>query len=253
MAGPLRTPKHRRRDTERPHVPFYKDERIIGKRLTVSVSLRLLIAALLLFVVTLGWGLFTVIDSNDRVTKYVRDAHNSRVQDQQRTDAKIAALACAIVEFLPDGISPTVKNIRSQYHCPPVKPKPKPTTPASPAAHITHPASSSGASGQADGPATGSTLQASGTPGTQRGSSAGSGTGPIGGGTRGGGSPGGATGGSAGGPPPSQGPPAPTPSPVKSGAVNIPGLTLPTLVSGPVLGIGGSSCTLSLLGTCTIG
>jgi hypothetical protein len=110
----------KRKKSEVPHIPFYKDERIIGKKITLSVSLRLLILALVIFVLTVGWALFSLFQAESDLSNYVRGAHLARMEDQQRVDHEIDQLACYLVAPTPNNPKmPIIKKFRDYYHCPP--------------------------------------------------------------------------------------------------------------------------------------
>lgn len=104
-----------------PRVPFYKDEKILGtKRVTVSISLRVFLASVIIFVVAIGWTLFYLIDSVNNVESYIHSAHANRVADQIVADNKVNQLGCYILANAPDDPKfPLIKKARKQYHCPP--------------------------------------------------------------------------------------------------------------------------------------
>lgn len=107
-----------------PRHPFYKDERIVGGRITVRVSLRLLIASLLAFVFLMGFLIVRLIDATDanhglavKIAQTQEQYHISRLEAQRQTDAKIQELVCLVIKDAPD-TKPLVKKLRLKYQCP---------------------------------------------------------------------------------------------------------------------------------------
>lgn len=114
--------------------PFYKDERIVGGRITVKVSFRLLIASLILFVFLIGFVSLKLIgytEDNHRLTVQVQQAiqegRAQRLEAQRRTDLKIQELVCLVIKDAPDSRGPLVKSLRTKYKCPPYVAKAKGT------------------------------------------------------------------------------------------------------------------------------
>lgn len=136
--------QHRRR----PVLPWMKDE-TVGPfaSLTNAQALRILIFALVAFVVVVGVGAFYLIDEQSQIsdltrqnataTSDLRDVtdqieaiqkrnHASRLADQQRTDRQLRQLACVIVSQVNEDAAKypatnrrAVKQFRAYYHCPP--------------------------------------------------------------------------------------------------------------------------------------
>lgn len=109
----------RRKGSGVAHIPFYKDEKVIGKKITVSFSVRLFVLAVVLFVLAFGWALFRIMDNNAKLSQFVKNAHLSRIADQNHTQAEIDQLACYIIANLRDREAPIVSKVREQYECPP--------------------------------------------------------------------------------------------------------------------------------------
>lgn len=113
---------HRRRHqaTDVPHLPFYKDEKVIGTKITISVSVRLFILAQLLFVVAASYAFFTILRDDARLHDYLTSARKDRLANQHKLSAEINQLACYIIATLPnDPKRPIIKKVRDQYNCPP--------------------------------------------------------------------------------------------------------------------------------------
>jgi hypothetical protein len=105
--------KHRIKDSP-PRRPFWKDERILGKRITVSTYLRILIVAAFLIAVSFGYVLFAIIN-------YLSGAHASRIHFQNEITQKVdkntdamKLLACAYAREHKDALA---KQLRTQYDC----------------------------------------------------------------------------------------------------------------------------------------
>lgn len=113
--------KRNKLHTDTPHIPFYKDAKVLGtNNITVSISLRIMILALVFFVLATGYALFTILQQSSDLRQYLGNAHQSRLQDQTRTDAEIDQLACFIVAAAPnDPKRPIIRAFRDKYHCPP--------------------------------------------------------------------------------------------------------------------------------------
>lgn len=109
---------HRKHGDGVAHIPFYKDEKVMGKRMTVSFSLRLFVGAVVVVCLLFGFALWQVYTSGSHLNEYVQQAHASRVADQKRTNKKIDELACYLVANVPDSAAPIVPKFRHQYTCP---------------------------------------------------------------------------------------------------------------------------------------
>lgn len=130
---------HRTNRRGRPHLPFYKDERILGGTITVSVSLRLLLISLGVFAVVMCFVALTLLDgieSNRRLSEQTRQTqevnHANRLADQARTDAEVRQLACSLVAQAKSA-APGVDVLRKEYRCPAPAPTPKPAPTSTPA------------------------------------------------------------------------------------------------------------------------
>lgn len=224
---------HRRekKTGEVPHIPFYKDERVIGKKVTVSVSLRAFIIAVVVFVLAFGWALFKVIDDDAQLHNYLHHAHAERIADQNRTQAQINQLACYIIANIPDNEAPIVPKVRKQYDCPPYGKDPNFKL----YKHDKKTGSKSEPTG--GGASSGKTT-----------SHPGSGGSAVAGPTHRSGSGGtGSSGGSGG----NHGTPTPSPSPTPQGpVVQVPIQLSPVITSGPV-GVGGT-CAVRIGNTCIV-
>lgn len=224
-----------------PHVPFYKDEKVLGKTVTVSVSLRFLIFSIVLVVVVFGYALFVVLRDDSNLHSYLQKAHASRVSDQQRTDGEISSLACFIVASIPDNpAKPIIKQFRDFYHCPPFgkDPRLKEGAKPKPSAASVQPSASKSAGAIGGGASTNKSTSSTGSNG-----SVAVGPAPAPSASQPGGSPA----------QPSSSPTQPAPAPSSAALVHLPGVSLPPVVTVPSLvGVGGT-CVLQIGNTCVAG
>lgn len=106
---------HKRKSNEEaPHQPFYKDERIIGKTITVNVSLRLFVGAIVVGALLLGFALFRILKDDADLHDYLTHAHASRLADQAKMQQSVNQLACYIIASIPDKAAPIVPKFRAQ-------------------------------------------------------------------------------------------------------------------------------------------
>lgn len=108
-----------RRSDDPAHIPFYKDERVLGSRVTASSSVRMFIVAIAVSALLFSWALLKVYSDEGSLHDYVSKAHDSRVADQKNTQVQINHLACYIVANIPDKAAPIIPKFRKQYRCPP--------------------------------------------------------------------------------------------------------------------------------------
>lgn len=230
------------RDRNVAHIPFYKDETVMGRKVTVSFSLRLFVVAVVFFAVLFSWALLKVYNNDSELHKYVQEAHAERIAAQEKTRLEIDELACYIVADIPDKAAPIVPKFRHQYKCPPYGKDPnfnlfphhtskskQHKVAATKTAHATsgggssptatsHSWSGSGATPAAGPPAPASSSSPSPTPAA---------------------------------PAPARTPqPSPSPTPT---LVHLPiPVPVPTVVSNPAVGVGGSTCTVRVATTCVV-
>lgn len=235
----------RRPASEAPHQPFYKDERIIGKKITVNVSLRLFVGAIVLGALLFGFAMFKIIKDDNDLHNYLTHAHASRLADQARADQKVNQLACYIIASTPDNAAPIIPKVRAQYHCPPYgkdpnfklypKPVPSASTTSKPNPSAARPTASSQAGGAGVA-----------QPHSSRSTSSSVGGVVVAGG--GGSHPKPSSGPSAGAPKPVS---TPTPVPGGSALVKLP-VKLPPLASVGPIGVGGT-CAVRVGNVCVAG
>lgn len=232
--------RHKHDAVDVPHLPFYKDERVLGKTVTVSVSLRLFLAAVIVVVLAFGWALFKLIDANNQMHAYLNQAHARRITEQRRTDAEIDQLACYIIANIPNTEAPIVPKVRAQYGCPPYGKdpnfrlyKPNPKTRSKRVQHGSRPSPRPDAAAASSGPSATSTSQfrAANAPATGRTRPT---TPPV---TGSGGSPVASL----------PGQPGTTSPPVVPLPVKLP----PVISSGPI-GAGGSACSVRVGNVCLV-
>lgn len=105
-----------------PHKPFYKDEKILGRHVTVVLTIRVLLVALVVFAVVVGAVIYKIIDYNQNFRALYEQRRADRLSDQAKTDEAIQDLACLAVAEFPSGSGVTIDKLRAQYNCPPYSP-----------------------------------------------------------------------------------------------------------------------------------